>query len=68
MNWKKAFAFIAIGVALLMADAFLKAYVHYNVPTVAASSPVYPFGGIGIFRGWHGIDFSIVHEIGRAHV
>jgi signal peptidase II len=26
---------------------------------------VYPFGGIGVFRDWHGIDFSIVHLINK---
>ena len=65
MNWKKAFAFIAIGAAILMADAILKAYIHYTFPTVGASSPIYPYGGVGVFRDWHGIDFSIVHVINR---
>lgn len=58
---KKAFAFIILALLLLAADAGLKAYVHSHIPTIHASLPVYPFGGIGIFRDWHGIDFSIVH-------
>jgi signal peptidase II len=65
MNWKKAFVFIAIAVLIFMADAFLKAYIHHNISPINASSPVYPYGGIGVFRGWHGIDFSIVHVINK---
>lgn len=65
MNWKKALAFIAIALLIFMADAFSKAYIHYNIPPINASTPIYPFGGIGVFRGWHGIDFSIVHVINK---
>ncbi len=65
MNWKKALGYIALAVALFMLDGALKAYVHYNIPTVQASMPVYPFGGIGILKDWHGIDFSLVHVINR---
>jgi len=65
MNGKKAFIFIAIALLIFMADAFLKAYIHYQISPIHASPPVYPFGGIGVFRGWHGIDFSIVHVINK---
>ena len=65
MNWKKAFAFFALALAIFMGDAVLKAYIHYNIPTIAASAPIYPFGGIGVFHNWQGIDFSIVHVINK---
>ena len=65
MKWKKAFVFIAFALFIFMADAFLKAYIHYQIPPIVASPPVYPYGGIGVFRGWHGIDFSIVHVINK---
>lgn len=65
MNWKKALSFFACAVFIFMADVFLKAYTHYEIPLITSSSPVYPYGGIGVFRGWHGIDFSIVHVINR---
>jgi signal peptidase II len=61
MNWKKAFIFIGCALSIFMADAFLKAYIHYQIPLINASQPSYPYGGIAVFRGWHGIDFSIVH-------
>lgn len=65
MNWKRAFSYIAIAVILFMADVGLKAYIHYNIPTINASTPIYPYGGIGIFRDWHGIDFCMVHVINK---
>ncbi len=65
MNWKKAFSFVALAIFLFMADVALKAYVHYDIPTIHASLPVFPFGGIAIFRDWHGIDFSLVHVINK---
>jgi signal peptidase II len=65
MNWKKAFVFIAFAILVFMADAMLKAYIHNNIPPINASTPIYPFGGIGVFRGWHGIDFSIVHVMNK---
>lgn len=65
MNWKKAFYFIAIALLIFAADGFLKAYVHHSLPTVSASIPVYPFGGIPVFANWHGIDFSIVHVVNK---
>lgn len=65
MNWKKGLVFSAVAIFLFMADAFLKAYVHSEIPPIGSSSPFYPYGGIGVFQGWHGIDFSIVHVINR---
>jgi signal peptidase II len=65
MKWKKVFAFIALAILLFIADALLKAYIHHEIPPITASTPIYPYGGIGVFRGWHGIDFSIVHVINK---
>ncbi len=65
MNWKKAFIFIGFAVFIFMADAFLKAYIHFQIPPINACPPVYPYGGVAVFRGWHGIDFSIVHVINK---
>lgn len=65
MSVKKGLVFTAIAVILFMADALLKAYIHSEIPPIATSSPFFPYGGIGVFRGWHGIDFSIVHVINR---
>ncbi len=65
MSWKKAFVFIALAIFIFMADALLKAYIHHEISPIAASSPIYPYGGIAVFRGWHSIDFSIVHVVNK---
>ncbi len=65
MSWKKVFVFIAIALAIFSADALLKAYIDHNISPINAASPIYPFGGIAVFRDWHGIDFSIVHVINK---
>jgi signal peptidase II len=61
MNWTKAIVYFLIVSALLLSDAALKAYIHYWISPLHLSSASYPFGGIAVFRDWHGIDFSIVH-------
>jgi signal peptidase II len=65
MNVKKILVFTAIAFILFIGDALLKSYIHSEIPSIMTASPFYPYGGIGIFRGWHGIDFSIVHVINR---
>jgi signal peptidase II len=50
---------LACGILLL--DFFSKAYIHSELPLNIFASPTYPYGGIGIFQNWHGIDFSIHH-------
>jgi signal peptidase II len=65
MNGKKALVFLLLALLIFGADAGLKAYIHRDIPTISASNPVYPYGGISVFRNWHGIDFSIVHVINK---
>ncbi len=63
MNWKRALQYSALALLIFMADGWLKAYVHYYIPPMHLSSFTYPYHGIGVFQGWHGIDFCITHVI-----
>ncbi len=65
MNWKRCFSFLAVASLILIFDICLKVYIHGNIPTIGSSMPIYPYGGIGVFKGWHGIDFCIVHVINK---
>ncbi len=65
MSWKKALGFALIGIFLFLVDASLKAYINHNIPLINASPAAFPFGGIGVLRNWHGIDFSIVHVLNK---
>ena len=55
---------IAVVCLVLAADIITKYWVHYNLPLML-SYPQYPYGGIGIFRDWGGIEFSISHLTNR---
>ena len=61
MSWKRFFFSFLLLSAILAGDALLKVYVRTHIFPIHLASPVYPYGGIGVIEGWHGIDFSIVH-------
>ena len=65
MGWRKGFIFFTFAVFFFLADALLKAYIHHEIPPMAVSTPIYPYGGIAVFQGWHDIDFSIVHVMNK---
>jgi signal peptidase II len=65
MKWTKTISCFFLACVILMADVALKAYVHYSIPPSHFSSPIFPFGGITVFRDWHGIDFAITHVVNR---
>jgi signal peptidase II len=53
--WLVALALLVFGL-----DFFSKSYVHQTIPLASYS---YPYGGIGVFQDFYGIEFSIVHVI-----
>lgn len=50
--------------AVLLADAASKYWIDANLPLML-SFPYYPYGGIGVFKNWAGIQFSISHLVNR---
>ncbi len=65
MSWKSIAFCVFVMLFLFGADAALKAYVHHQLPLAASCMPLYPFGGIEVFRNWHGIDFCLVHVMNK---
>ena len=61
MGWKRLFFAFLLLSAILAGDALLKVYVRTHIFPIHLVSSLYPYGGIGVVEGWHGIDFSIVH-------
>jgi signal peptidase II len=61
---RKGFAVI-IGFIVFFADLMTKFWTHHFLPLMSSSSFVYPYGGIGIFKNFLGIEFSISHAINR---
>lgn len=46
---------------ILLLDAGLKFFTHQYLPHMSYASYFYPYGGIGVFRDFMGIEFSISH-------
>lgn len=55
------YALLLLAVALLSLDAASKYWVDQTVPMMNAAFPEYPYGGIGVFKNFFGIEFSITH-------
>lgn len=55
---------ILCGMLVLFLDFFTKGYVYYLLPVVDYKS-YYPYGGIGVFQNFIGIDFAISLAINR---
>lgn len=56
---KKWIKLIAVSLVLLTIDILSKWYVHTHVPKMSWLHPLYPYGGIGVFKDIFGIGFSI---------
>jgi len=57
-KWLK---FIGVFLLLLIFDAALKYHVFTSIPKMSFLHPFYPYGGIGVFKDFLGIQFSINH-------
>lgn len=56
---KKRYA-ILLGCLIIFFDYLIKAWVGNNIPLLNFF-PNYPYGGIGVIRDFHSLQFSIVH-------
>lgn len=50
-----------VGVFILFIDQLTKAFVYHYLPVIDSSLYWYPYGGIGVFQNFAGIEFSINH-------
>ena len=46
---------------LFSLDFISKYWVHHHLPRIEFASSLFPYGGIGIFKDFFGIDFCITH-------
>lgn len=53
--------FLFTGLLVLLLDQATKALVYAYLPVISSSLYWYPYGGIGIFQNFAGIEFSINH-------
>lgn len=59
MRQRRVFRFIFLALLLFICDAFTKHLVLTKLPNMYYSSPFYPYGGVGVFQDFLGIDFCI---------
>lgn len=59
------FAPIFVFVAIFLIDLASKYFVESTLPLREYYYPIYPYGGIGVFENFLGIEFSINHQINR---
>ena len=55
---------IFLGLFVFLGDRSSKFFTHNHLPLMKGSF-FYPYGGIGIFKNFLGIEFSISHQINR---
>lgn len=56
---------LSLALFLIALDFSSKYWVQAHLPLMSLSPPYYPFGGIGIFHDFLGIDFSLVHATNK---
>jgi signal peptidase II len=56
---------IGIILGILAIDMGSKAFVHFYFPSLAFSPSIFPYGGVGVFHNFLGIDFCIHHVTNR---
>lgn len=61
LSWRPLPALI--GIFVFAIDAFTKYLTHTSLPVMSRQTLWYPYGGIGVFKDFMGIEFSITHQI-----
>lgn len=56
-----SFLWLWLGFVVILIDQLTKGLVYTYLPVIDSSLYWYPYGGIGIFRNFGGIEFSINH-------
>ena len=58
-------AVITVILTVLSVDFLTKFLVSKYIPLITHDHSTYPYGGIGIFKNFLGVEFSIIHETNR---
>ena len=56
-----SYSIVLIGVFVLLLDQVSKWFVSTHLPLIESATYQYPYGGIGVFRDFFGIEFSLNH-------
>jgi signal peptidase II len=56
-----SFLLLGLGLAILLLDQLTKGLVDAYLPVIEYQHYFYPYGGIGVFKNFAGVEFSINH-------
>lgn len=59
----RSYAPLLVGIAVFLIDCVSKFFVHQYLPVMRHGWSWYPYGGIGVFQDFFGIEFSITHQV-----
>ena len=65
MRFYQKFGPWLLGLFVLIVDILTKAWTHASLPRMSESLPIYPYGGIGVFQNFLGIEFSLSHATNK---
>ena len=63
--FRKKFIPLSFGIFVFAIDFISKYLTHAHLPVMQRNSLWYPYGGIGVFKNFYGIEFSLSHQINR---
>lgn len=61
MKKGRVWRFITLALSLFALDAAVKFWAQSTLQNAEISPPFYPYGGVGVFRNFLGIDFSLTY-------
>ncbi len=56
---------LIVAIFVLVLDFASKSFTHHYLPLMRVNWLWYPYGGIGVFKDFFGIEFSISHHINK---
>lgn len=59
------FTALSVGVIILLCDILSKFFTQHYLPRMNRHDLWYPYGGIGVFQDFFGIEFSITHAANK---
>jgi signal peptidase II len=65
LSLDRAFKLLLLIVFLIGLDALTKFIVQECIPRTMWSAPIYPYGGVGVFENFCGVDLCLAHVTNR---
>lgn len=54
-----------LGLLIIGGDQAIKFWTHSSLPIIHKGGAYFPYGGVAVFKDFHGINFSLTHQINK---